>query len=146
MANQKESKSPFRIIIFGSDGDLSYRKIFPALYHRMNDEQISEEVQIMAASRTPRSQEEYIETLASYMDQYIKDANQEVLNQLYNATTHFCFKGDEAVVKKGMQEWFKGSEEHVRVFYLATPASAFGPISDMLLRYDLINEYSRIVL
>jgi len=147
MTTKRITNDPFRIVVFGSDGDLSYRKIFPALYHRMNDGQIGVDVKILAASRTERTQEEYIATLSTYLNQYISKPNKKILGQLFNATTHFCFKGEEEdVVKEGLQNWFKGSSDQVRIFYLATPATAFGPISDMLLRYELINDLSRIVL
>jgi glucose-6-phosphate 1-dehydrogenase len=31
---------PFDLVVFGATGDLAYRKLMPALYHRHRDEQI----------------------------------------------------------------------------------------------------------
>jgi glucose-6-phosphate 1-dehydrogenase len=32
--------TPFNIIVFGGDGDLAVRKIYPALFHRFVDNQL----------------------------------------------------------------------------------------------------------
>jgi len=146
MTLQKVSQEPFRIVIFGSDGDLSFRKIFPALYYRLADGQVNDGVEILAASRTDRTQEEYIEMLRERLEKYLDSPDKKVFNKLLKSTTHLCIKKDEEQLKADLMNWFEGSEEHVRIFYLATPASAFGTISDMLLRYDLITPVSRIVL
>ena len=146
MALKKISKEPFRIVIFGSDGDLSFRKIFPALYYRLKDGQVNHEFKILAASRTDRSQETYIKMLSEQLKKHIDHIDQDVLKQLIKATTHINIKQEDKELKKTLSEWFKESDEYIRVFYLATPASAFGPISDMLLTYNLITPKSRIVL
>ena len=42
----------FDIIIFGGTGDLSRRKLLPALYHRWADGQIPEDAKIIGVSRS----------------------------------------------------------------------------------------------
>ena len=44
--------APFDIVIFGGTGDLSKRKLLPALYHRWLDGQISEETNIIGSARS----------------------------------------------------------------------------------------------
>ena len=43
---------PFDIVIFGGTGDLSRRKLLPALYHRWLDGQIPPTSAIIAAARS----------------------------------------------------------------------------------------------
>jgi len=146
MTLEKITNNPFQIVIFGSDGDLSFRKIFPALYYRLKDGQLGEEVKILAISRTKRSQEDYIAMLSESLNKYLEDIDTVVVQDLYSKITHFCLEEQIDQAKQDLQLWFKGKEEQVRLFYLATPASAFGSISDMLLQFDLITDSSRIVL
>ena len=42
----------FDIVIFGATGDLSERKLLPALYHRWLDGQIPEDTRIIGSART----------------------------------------------------------------------------------------------
>jgi len=51
-----ENLEPFSIIIFGASGDLTARKLIPALYHLYKDKQMPDAFRIMAAgiARRPR--------------------------------------------------------------------------------------------
>jgi glucose-6-phosphate 1-dehydrogenase len=44
--------SDFNFVIFGGDGDLALKKIFPALYQRLNDDQIQDSSKIIVLSNT----------------------------------------------------------------------------------------------
>ena len=50
---------PFDFVIFGATGDLSERKLLPALYHRQKDGQFSEPTRIIGASRSVLDHEAY---------------------------------------------------------------------------------------
>ena len=52
MTSQIIPVDPFDFIIFGGTGDLSERKLLPALYHRQRDHQFSEPTRIIGASRS----------------------------------------------------------------------------------------------
>ncbi len=59
MTSQIIPVDPFDFIIFGGTGDLSERKLLPALYHRQRDHQFSEPTRIIGASRSKMSDEEF---------------------------------------------------------------------------------------
>src|SRR6516225_5403598 len=42
---------PFDLVVFGGTGDLAYRKLYPALFHRERRNQFSEPTRIIGASR-----------------------------------------------------------------------------------------------
>ena len=46
-----EKFEPFNIVVFGGDGDLALRKIYPALFHREMDGQFLTEYNIIAITR-----------------------------------------------------------------------------------------------
>ena len=42
---------PFDLVVFGGTGDLAYRKLYPALFHRDKSEQFTEPTRIIGVSR-----------------------------------------------------------------------------------------------
>ena len=46
---------PFDYVVFGATGDLTKRKLIPALYHRFHDGQFDEESRIIGVSRSTLS-------------------------------------------------------------------------------------------
>ena len=51
MAAQIIKVEPFDLVVFGGTGDLAYRKLFPALFHRDKSEQFTEPTRIIGVSR-----------------------------------------------------------------------------------------------
>ncbi|HGP5030656.1 TPA: glucose-6-phosphate dehydrogenase, partial [Vibrio cholerae O1] len=51
------------IVIFGASGDLTYRKLIPALYHLYASQQLPKSFAILGVSRTEYSDESYREKL-----------------------------------------------------------------------------------
>lgn len=146
MVNQTTEKYDFDLVIFGGDGDLSFRKIFPALYHRLNENQISEESRILAVSRKEYTQKEFKEKLISSLEQYIDEIDGGILKILMSMTTHGSIdpaKGRQNASAKG---WFSKAKHNVRVFYLATPASAFEAICKFTNDQNYLTPTSRVVL
>ena len=50
-STEHEKFSNFNVVVFGGDGDLAFRKIYPALFHRMLDGQIDEHFNVIAITR-----------------------------------------------------------------------------------------------
>ena len=59
MTSQIIPVDPFDFIIFGGTGDLSERKLLPALYYRQRDHQFSEPTRIIGTSRAKLSDAEF---------------------------------------------------------------------------------------
>ena len=51
MATRIVKVEPFDLVVFGGTGDLAYRKLYPALFHRERSNQFSEPTRIIGASR-----------------------------------------------------------------------------------------------
>ena len=43
----------FECVVFGATGDLTMRKLLPALYYRFRDEQMPHDSRIIGAARSP---------------------------------------------------------------------------------------------
>lgn len=52
---------PFDYVVFGGTGDLAYRKLLPALYHRFRDGQVPADCRVIGVSRRDRTSEAYRE-------------------------------------------------------------------------------------
>ena len=55
----------FDLVIFGANGDLAFRKIFPALYFRYEEGQIKANSRIAAMLRRPEDKDVFMKTLRS---------------------------------------------------------------------------------
>jgi glucose-6-phosphate 1-dehydrogenase len=57
----KKELENFNLIIYGGDGDLAMKKLFPALYFRLKDGQIQKESNIYVVSINYKTQEKFID-------------------------------------------------------------------------------------
>src|SRR4026208_1919700 len=62
-AEAVRAKDPVTIVIFGASGDLSKRKLIPALYHLQNDGHLPDRYAVVGFSRTPMTDEAYRESM-----------------------------------------------------------------------------------
>src|SRR3982751_4006813 len=58
-----DKAAPPVIVIFGITGDLSKRKLLPALYHLLSQELLPEDTKIVGISRKPLTPEELLSTV-----------------------------------------------------------------------------------
>ena len=138
----------FDLIIFGGTGDLAMRKLLPALYHRDRDQQITADSRIVAASRGALSRKKYLATVEAALRANLRDDEFDDKQwKKFAARIHYvqadAFAHDKwsDLVKK-----LDGFDDRVRVAYLATAPSLFGPIAEGLRHNRLITAQSRIVL
>ncbi len=138
----------FDLIIFGGTGDLAMRKLLPSLYHRDRDGQFVGESRIIAASRSEHSRDDYLalveEALRANLEEGEFDEGQW---STFAARVHYvhidAFAPDQW---HGLRDMLAGQEQKIRVNYLATATSLFGPIAQGLKQNELITPTSRIVL
>ncbi len=136
----------FDLVIFGGDGDLAFRKIFPALYFRLEDGQIKNTSRFLAVSLKERTTEEFRKILLSEINSHIKEAKQPIVDQLLNMTEYAFGIAKTTSYSDSYNLWFTNSTNEVRVFYLATPATVFGEICKNLNEQGNITKSSRVVL
>jgi hypothetical protein len=61
----------FNIIVFGGDGDLALRKIFPAIFHRNQDGQLLCPYNVVAITRNKPEETKFKEDLISRLPKYL---------------------------------------------------------------------------
>ena len=138
----------FDLIIFGGTGDLAMRKLLPALYHRNRDGQFTGGSRIVASGRAAHSRDEYLGQVEESLRKNLRDGEFDVdeWHLFSNRIQYVQANATEHDKWQPLCEVLSGAENRVRVFYLATAPSLFGPIARGLKENGLITKESRIVL
>lgn len=138
----------FDLVIFGGAGDLSLRKLLPALYHRDQDKQLPEGSRIISVGRSELSHKNFLKRVNESLQQrlngskFSKDSWKSFAERLQYIQAD-ALNPDQW---KDLVAELKGHEDRTRVFYLATAPNLFGPIAQGLKKTKLINKDVRIVL
>ncbi|MEL6861689.1 MAG: glucose-6-phosphate dehydrogenase, partial [Pseudomonadota bacterium] len=138
----------FDIVIFGGTGDLSRRKLLPALYHRWADGQIPEDVKIIGVSRSEMDDAAFRE----FAFEACEEATPENLkkSEWKKFEKHLHYRAMDATDPDA--EWgdLKGlltlSDDRPVVFYLAVTPKIYVSICEALGRNGLNDGASRVVL
>ena len=134
------------LIIFGASGDLSARKLFPALYHLSAAALLPESFRIAAVARDELDTEQFLARLKSRMAAAIAAPHWSEAQWSEFASYFTYVKADFSDPKNldGLATWL--DDARVSLFYLATPPSLFAPICDHLSIANCLTGDCRIVL
>jgi glucose-6-phosphate 1-dehydrogenase len=137
---------PFHVVVFGGDGDLAFRKIYPAFYLRFIDGQLDVDFTLFAVVRIEISQEKMHAKIADFLTLNNVEIDQ---SQLAKFLSHLCVVYIPENNQKCYEPLKKNLDKNPKyqtVYYLSTPSSAFGEICDTLRSSSLINARSKVVL
>jgi glucose-6-phosphate 1-dehydrogenase len=137
----------FDCVVFGATGDLTLRKLLPALYYRCRDGQVPEDSRIIGAARSDLDDNAYRDRAVAALKDHVdkKDLDPEVMRQFLDRVHYVridatAAKADWSALKALLDP------KRVRVFYLATAPDLYGPICRNLGAKGLVTEKSRVVL
>lgn len=138
--------SPLDIAIFGGAGDLSFRKLLPALYMAHLHNKLSAQTRIIAIGRQPWRREDYLTFIDSHSPAFI-DATarspEEWISFLHRLS-YVSLDVTQAAEYKRLKDICP--QAALRVFYLATAPSLFTQICANLSGAGLVDAQSRVVL
>lgn len=139
--------SPFNIIIFGGDGDLAIRKIYPALFHRFVDNQITCDFNIYAITRSTRKHTNFYSELKYSVEKTINyDLEKSKIEDFLKNIKLIHIPKHTEINYKILKNELNKTTSFQNIFYFSTPADAFGEISCMLKECQVINSRSKVVL
>jgi glucose-6-phosphate 1-dehydrogenase len=118
-----ESCTPVTIVIFGASGDLTWRKLIPALYNNFKKGRLSACANIVGFARRPYSDDEFRSTLGDGVRQFTPDTFDAIVWKGFSARLRY-FRGDLDVAGdfaglKAFLEKLEGGPAN-RLYYLAT--------------------------
>jgi glucose-6-phosphate 1-dehydrogenase len=148
---------PCAFVLFGATGDLSKRKLIPALFNLLLDEMISEPFAVVAVIRTPTEREVLIERLREGIRQHSRRESDDTIWKRLEDSISIVIAdaADDDGLKPLAQHLDKLDREFGtggnRLFYLAVPPSAYSGIVDGLGEVGLQRpgsggDFSRVVL
>lgn len=136
------------IVIFGGQGDLSFRKLMPALYHLSNDAHLDPLSRIITVARFDMSHEEHIALIYEKLTEFLKpdqfdEARFETFKQQLHIVT-ICFEDQSSY--QGLKKLLDLHPQRERLNYLSTAPDFFTVISKTLSILGLVTPQSRVVL
>ena len=138
----------FDYVVFGATGDLTLRKLIPALYYRFRDGVIPDEARIIGTARSDLDDAAFQARAAHALQIHVAKADQDpaVVTRFLHLL-HYA-RGD--VTRPGgldaLTALLDGQSDRVRVFYMATSPDLFGPTCLSLQAAGLVTARSRVVL
>jgi glucose-6-phosphate 1-dehydrogenase len=148
MYNKQEVFEPFNLIVFGGDGDLALRKIYPAMFHRRYDGQINKKSNIICITRSESPEESNVaEKIFGFIkvssDRKISD--EEISNFVDSIKVVKLIQHNKEAYKP-LADYLKDFREYQNIYYFSTPSHVFGEIGKALKDSGLIDKKSKVVL
>ncbi len=124
------------LIIFGASGDLTSRKLIPAVYQLFRKKRLPAGMKIVGVSRTPYSDDAWRDELREKMPQFLKNDFRQDIWDAFAPMLHY-FPGnathDEDFwrLERKLTE-LEERQNSLRVYYFATSPVLYGPLSEKL--------------
>jgi glucose-6-phosphate 1-dehydrogenase len=140
---------PCAMVIFGAAGDLTRRKLIPALYNLAKQQLLSREFAVVGISHGSMSTEDFRKWVTDDIKHYAgADADLDViewfLRRVYYITAEFDDKNVYPQLKDFLAKVETDHSTHGNcLFYLATAPRFFGPIVEQLAAVELMREDDR---
>lgn len=136
------------ILIIGGDGDLAFRKLYPALYHLDLDNCLPPCLRVVSVSRNRASDEGFADKVRTLLLKYTSSEalDETVWKRFAARLQHMTINAtSEAELAKLRTEVFTDASRDL-VVYLATPPAIFAPICQSLWAVGLVRDNMRIVI
>jgi glucose-6-phosphate 1-dehydrogenase len=137
---------PCIMVIFGAAGDLTRRKLIPALYNLARLQLLSREFAIVGIAHNPMSDDDFRKRMEQDMRKFVDgpmdaDLTEWFLRRMYYVTAEFDDKSFYPKLKDILAKVDKDHEAHGNYFYyLATAPRYFGTIVEELATVGLMEE------
>jgi len=128
---------PGILVIFGASGDLTKRKLFPALYHLRQNNLLPKNFSIVGVARRPLGDEFAADMKEGIVDFGGADASDPTLNEFVSHISYFALNFDDPASYAGLKAELDriDKEKNIggsRLFYLATAPEFFAGIVENL--------------
>ena len=126
--------TPFTIVIFGASGDLTARKLMPALYHNFQKKRLPAGLRIVGFARTDWHDEDFRKHLKNGVKTHGATFEEEIWNDLAPSIHYFRGDLDDAEDFRALQARLGRLESRPagRLYYLAIAPDFIGPVCDHL--------------
>lgn len=141
------------IVIFGSTGDLTHRKLIPALYNLEVEGNLPDKVNIIAVGRRDYNDEIYIEQLKNSVNEFSRFKINESLWDKFKIRIKYLKMNysvnEDFKILKSYLDNLNSKENNQYIYYLAVSPEHFEPIVTNLKEYglgEMPNFHPRLVI
>jgi glucose-6-phosphate 1-dehydrogenase len=133
------------IVIVGGEGDLAFRKLYPALYSLHRENLLADCTKVVGFGRGNYTTESFLENMRTWADasDYVQDLDEESWQSFCKRIMHFVGDATNPDDIRRLKDEM-GPEEIV--FYLSTPPSIFAPICQAMGNAGVVTDTTRLVV
>ncbi|MCH2190432.1 MAG: glucose-6-phosphate dehydrogenase [Gammaproteobacteria bacterium] len=133
------------IVIVGGEGDLAFRKLYPALYSLHRENLLADCTRVVCFGRGKFDRPALISNMRKWTQKsdYVKAVDDETWDSFEKRVLDFS--GD-ATSAKDMKRLRKEIGDNEIVFYLSTPPSIFAPICKAMGDAGVVSDETRLVV
>lgn len=144
--NKSDCQSASEIIIFGALGDLSRRKLLPALYQLEVCGLINDKSRIIGVARPEHSLDEFKNIVIENLKNFVKEVlDEKVIAKFIERLVYQNLDIKDSSSYKNLANTLMGGN-NTRVYYFSTPPDIYGDICDGLNHANLIADNDRVVM
>ena len=136
---------PCTMVIFGASGDLTKRKLFPALYSLAYRQLLPEKFGVLGVARTEGTDQEFRERMKAAVQEFGRDDfREDVWDELADGM-HYVYDDDKlaaALRELGERRGTTGN----RIYYLAVPPAAFEGIVAWVGKHKARKGWTRVIV
>jgi glucose-6-phosphate 1-dehydrogenase len=150
--SMRRTPDPCALVIFGASGDLTHKKLMPALYALMLRRLLPPRFAIVGVARTEGDDDAFRKDMKDAVqkharDEFRDDVWDELAASMRYISTDFGDEGGEAT----LASLLSGLDEELdlggnRVYYLAVPPAAFPTIVDALGKRRTAQGWTRLIV
>jgi len=136
---------PCTMVIFGASGDLTKRKLFPALYSLAYRQMLPEKFSVLGVARTEGTDNEFRERMKAAVQEFGRDDFREDVWQELADGMHYVYDEDKlaaALRDLGERRGTTGN----RIYYLAVPPAAFEEIVGWVGKHKSRKGWTRVIV
>jgi glucose-6-phosphate 1-dehydrogenase len=143
---------PSVLTIFGASGDLTRRKIFPALYSLALRELVPEHFAILGVARTEQSSDEFVAAMEAAVREFGRDEfRQDVWDELARRTRYLATEFADEEGENRVRDCLTELDEELgtrgnRVYYLAVPPAAMPKLIEELGQRRTTAGWTRLIV
>jgi glucose-6-phosphate 1-dehydrogenase len=134
---------PFVLIIFGGGGDLSQKKLLPALYNLFKLDKLNNDAYILSYGRRERTQDQYRELVKTSIERSLQGGKASIEDSFLEK---FNYLSGDSEKLEGIDEInkyickFKDIKKYQIIFYLATPPNLAENILNLIQKLELCDK------
>ena len=144
-----KTAEPCVLVIFGATGDLTARKLIPALYNLSLEAQLPSQFACVGFARREKGQDEFRDEIYQGVSQHsrIKPIDPEIWQSFSEQVHYHQSPFDDDAGYQSLKKRLDAIDEEMgtkgnRVFYLSTQPSYFSTIIEQLKKHGLVYDYA----